>query len=475
MAEPRRGAAPVSLPPLPAGGTQPRLRWLPSQRAPWAWLALAVAAALARLAGLQGHQGLALAAGGVALLMLGWMALDGWRAQRALRLHPITLSRRVPRALALGVAQTVQLRLGHQGPLNWQAEVFDGIDPGFDAHGLPARLPLAAGKVQTLDYQLMPRHRGAATLGRTQLRLRSPGGWWTLAFELGEPAPLKVFPNFAALARYAWLASDQRLAEIGVRSAARRGLGSDFRQLADYQPGDPVRHIDWKATQRRGKPVVRQYQDERDQRVVFLLDCGRRLRADDRTGAHQAQHFDHVLNALVLTAHVALKAGDEVGLLTFAHAPGQARRLAPRKGQAALDGLLAALHDLEPSTEHPDYQEAARALMRAMPRRALVVLLTHFRDEDGGELAPALRLLRSRHVTVVANLREPMLAELASQPLTGQQAVAEVATAHAFEQARRDALRRLPDPQGLSLDVPPAELAGALVSRYLAVKRKQLL
>ncbi len=419
------------------------------------------------------HVGLGLVLG----LGGGWLAWDAWRARRAWTAHPLQLQRQLPRVLALGVAHTVTIRLQlpAEAAAPWEGTLFDGVDPQCDSSGLPAPFRIQPGESLTLTYTLWPRHRGAGRLGAARLRLRSPGGGWLMQVALGAPVAFKIYPNFAELARFAWLASDQRLAEMGIRQAARRGSGTDFRQLADYQPGDPVRHIDWKATQRRGRPVVRQYQDERDQRVVFLLDCGRRMRADDRTGPHQAQHFDHVLNALALTAHVALKAGDEVGLMTFGHAPGEGRQLAPRKGLAALDQLLESVHDLQPGTRHPDYADAARQLMRQLPKRALVIWLTNFRDDDAAELAPALRLLRQRHVTMVASLREPVLAELAEQALALPQAAAEVATARWLAQVRADAFARLQDRDGLIIDVPPKALAAALVTRYLTVKRRHLL
>ncbi|OYT86362.1 MAG: DUF58 domain-containing protein [Burkholderiales bacterium PBB6] len=476
LAAAQKAQASPATPPGAQADSRPTVRLLPGRTLP-RWL-LAFAAAHLALAWLAAPATWPHALLAVAVLAgVLWLGLDLWRARRAWQQRPLQVHRPMPRVLALGVAHTVSIRLSlpASAPQPWHGELFDGVDATCDSSGLPASFQLAPGESVTLSYTLWPRHRGAGRLTPPQLRLRSPAGGWQLQVQAGEGVAFKVYPNFSELARFAWLASDQRLAEMGIRQAAQRGGGTDFRQLADYQAGDPVRHIDWRATQRRGKPVVRQYQDERDQRVIFLLDCGRRMRADDRTGPRQAEHFDQVLNALALTAHVALKAGDEVGLMTFGHATGEGRQLAPRKGTAALDQLLESVHDLQPGTQHPDYVDAARNLMRQSPRRALVIWLTNFRDDDVSELAPALRLLRQRHVTMVASLREPVLADLAAQPLQDGPAAAEVATAHWLAQARADAFARLQDRHGLIVDVPPNELAAALVTRYLAVKRQQLL
>ena len=137
--------------------------------------------------------------------------------------------------------------------------------------------------------------------------------------------------------------------------------------------------------------------------------------------------------------------------------------------------MMARLYDIEPGTDHSDYLEAARDVMRLQRKRALVIMLTNFRDEDAAELAPALKLMRTRHLVLVASLRERVLREIAGQPLGGAERAVEVAGAHWFEQARRDAFRRVTGQDALSVDVEPRDLPVALVNRYHAVKRSRLL
>ncbi|MEP7099441.1 MAG: DUF58 domain-containing protein, partial [Burkholderiales bacterium] len=262
------------------------------------------------------------------------------------------------------------------------------------------------------------------------------------------------------------------------------GAGTDFKQLAEYKAGDSIRHIDWKATLRHKRAIVREYQDERDQTVLFLLDCGRRMRADEGAVANGGgSHFDEALNALMLLAHVALKEGDAVGAMTFGTDPADARHFAPRKGHASLNSLIAAIYDIEPRATHSDYLTAAADLMRVQRKRALIVVLTNFRDEDSAEIEPALRLMRSKHLVLLASLRERVLREMAEQPLGhgsaggvgGDAKAIEIAGAHLFAQTRRDAFARLATRDGLLIDVEPAELPAQLVNRYRAVKRAGLL
>jgi uncharacterized protein (DUF58 family) len=289
---------------------------------------------------------------------------------------------------------------------------------------------------------------------------------------LGTEERRRVYPDFAQVARYAWLAGDRRLQEIGIKSYRQRGSGTDFKQLSEYRLGDSVRHIDWRATLRQSRPIVREFQDERDQCVMLLVDCGRRMRADDRGGAVGTSHFDQVLNAVMLLAYVALHQGDAVGAMTFGTPPGEDRSFPPAKGVRALNALMTELFDVQPTPTHSDYLAAAQTLLRRQRRRALVIFLTNFRDEDSPELGQALRLLRSRHLVLLASLRERIVGELAAQPLTSGEAAIEVASAHLHEQSRRDAFDRLSGADAaLMVDAEPDRLAVTLVNRYHALKR----
>jgi uncharacterized protein (DUF58 family) len=381
------------------------------------------------------------------------------------------LRRRLPSAFAIGVSRPVQLLIDIQGTDSWQCTLYDHIDASLLTEVFPIQLTLPGGRRVETTYTAVPTRRGEVTFAPADLRVRSRWGFCELLERLGETDVRRVYPDFTQVARYAWLAGDRRLQEIGIKTYQQRGQGTDFKQLAEYQLGDAVRHIDWRATLRVGKPIVRQFQDERDQCVMLLVDCGRRMRADDREKGLGTSHFDQVLNAVMLLSYVALKQGDAVGALTFGTPAGQGRSFAPRKGAHALNALMAELSDVEPTPTHSDYVAAAQDLLRRQHKRSLVVVVTNFRDEDSAELSQALRLLRSRHLVLLASLRERIVGELLDQPLTDGAAAVEIASAHLYEQSRRDAFNRLANRDGALVDAEPQRLGIEVVNRYHAMKR----
>ena len=450
---------------------------LPSRRTV---IALALAGAVAAVAELAVSarglpDGLVAQVAGVAFgaLLLAFIVDVAWSAW-LLRRHPLAFERQLPSAFALGQPHGVVVTLVNEGAWPWRLQLFDHVPSTMTLRLLPADVAVPARGKLDVRYEITATQRGKVVFDRAAVRVRSRLGLADLQLRIGAAQSVQVYPNFAALSRYAWLAGDRRLAEIGIKTYAARGAGTDFKQLGEYVPGMPTRHIDWNASFRHRRAVVREFQDDRDQAVMFLLDCGRRMRADEQSGT-DGSHFDQALNAAMLLAYVALKDGDAVGAMTFGHDPSQQRHVAPAKGMGALNALVARLHDVEPSPTHSDYLAAARDLMLRVPRRSLVVVLTNFRDEDCAELEAALKLMRTRHLVLLASLKESVVAELVSQPLTDARAVTEVASAHWFERSRAEAFRRLAGRDQLLVDVEPQKLAATLVNRYHAVKRARLL
>jgi uncharacterized protein (DUF58 family) len=399
------------------------------------------------------------------------LAVDLTLSRRWWRQADVRMRRQLPSAFAIGVRQLVHMQFEMAG--SWQPKclVFDHCDPSLRVTGLPAGIALQPEKRVSIGYEVTPTLRGEIHFAPADVRVRSAFGLLELLERVGESESRRSYPNFAQVARYAWLAGDRRLQEIGIKTYQQRGEGTDFKQLAEYRHGDPVRHIDWKATLRQNKPILREFQDERDQCVMLLIDCGRRMRAYDTDDGVGGGHFDQVLNAVMLLSYVALKQGDAVGALTFGTPAGDERIFAPRKGAHALNALMGELYSVQPTPTHSDYVSVAQNLLLRHHKRSLVIVITNFRDEDSSELSQALKLLRSRHLVMLASLRERIVGEMISQTLSAGEAAIDVGGAHLFEQSRREAFNRLAARDALMVDAEPPQLGIELVNRYHAVKR----
>lgn len=422
-----------------------------------AWLALGVAAAIVPPLALLWQ-----AAG----VVLGVAAFADWLLVRA----PLDLglTRDVAGSLPVGVAATVSLKVINRAGRALTLELYDHHPAHALVEGLPQSLTLPPQRSAQLTYRYTPLRRGDIRFTGCDLRVLSPLKLWERQELIETISQARIYPNFAALTRYALLATDNRLSQIGILQRRRRGEGLDFHQLREYREGDSQRQIDWHATARARKLIAREYRDERDQQIVFLIDCGRRMSATD-AGASHLTHFDHVLNAALLLSYVSLRQGDAVGCLTFAtETP---RFFAPRKSGATVSRLLNGLYDIQPGLMAPDYYQAAIDLSVHLKRRALVIVLSNLRDEDDDVLAPALHLLRQRHLVLFASLREPALDAAVQQPVKNLDTALTHAAAQDYVQQRTAAIKRISHHGVMTLDVVPEQLPVALVNRYLDIKR----
>jgi uncharacterized protein (DUF58 family) len=373
------------------------------------------------------------------------------------------ITRRLPGSLALGVPETITLRLRHKGKRPQTITVFDHYPTTLQVEGLPSTVSLATEGYADIRYLARPLERGEAWFRGVQLRLLSPLRLWWQQSHVELENQVRVYPNFAAVAKYTLLAADNRLSQMGIRKHRRRGEGQDFHQLREYRQGDPLRQIDWKASARLRKLISREYQEERDQEIIFLLDCGHRMLARD----DELSHFDHSLNAILLLAYVALRQGDGVGFGNFS---GEQRWLKPIKGISMINHLFNTLYDLQPSTHVPDYAAAATQLLLRQKKRALVVLITNLRDEDNADLLPAIRLLQQRHLVLVASMQEQALSQVLDNRITDFDQALRHAATRDYLQSRGQAVDALRARGIMCLDVIPRDLSVALVNQYLDIK-----
>ncbi len=393
----------------------------------------------------------------ILLAILVGDALLGWRRPR------LDIQRHLRHSLPVGVWSPVTLSLTPQAGRPLRLWLHDHHPAQFEVTAMPSRLQLPDRRRARLSYRVRPQRRGQARFTGVELLVASPLGLWWRKHFYPLPSEIKVFPNFREISHYSLLARDNQLSQLGVRRRPRRGEGNDFHQLREYRAGDALRQIDWKASSRYQRLISREYQYERDQQLVFLLDCGRRMRHEEAGRVH----FDQVLNAMLLLAHVAARQGDAVGFMAF----GGVRRWYPPRKQSDLVGeLLEQVYDLETTPEAADYLGAARELMPLQRRRALVLILTNTRDEDQEDLRQAVKLLTKRHLVVVADLREALLDETIRQPVRDFDGALRFHAVNHYLGVRHRNHERLRHHGAITLDLLAPQLPAALVNNYLAIK-----
>jgi uncharacterized protein (DUF58 family) len=410
-------------------------------------------------------------AGGFLLLDLLWLlafAIDAMRAEGPGR---IEVRREAPIAFALGRPAAVRYRWRHRGAGRLTLLVRERLpEPLGGADGPVRRLLVPPGSGAEEQLVVGPVRRGTGTGGDLALRMLGPWGLAWRQSRLELPWTATVYPAAPGTSLRALPLQVARRREAGLRAIRRPGEGRLFEGLREWVPGDETRIIDWKATARRGKTIARQYEDERRQQVLVMIDAGRLLTAE----VDGVARLEAVVVAALHLARAAVEHDDNIGLMVFADTV--QRYVAPARGRRALRAVLEGLAAAEGRLVESDYPGAFRYLAAHNRKRALTVLFTDVIDRTASDaLVAHAATLRPRHLPLAVTLRDPALEALATAQPSGVAAAFERAAAEELLGAREAALAEMRARGIMVLDVPPASASNAVVERYHQLKRRGML
>ncbi|PYO73407.1 MAG: hypothetical protein DMD64_07400 [Gemmatimonadetes bacterium] len=295
---------------------------------------------------------------------------------------------------------------------------------------------------------------GPLGLGRHRVRMALP---WDVV----------VYPPLVSVRLRASVAEALRRRDAGSKPIRRIGEGRLFESLREWVPGDDLRHIDWKATARRAKVITRQYEAERRQQVLLVLDTGRLMTAE----VGGVSRLEFVVQAALELAYAAAQHDDNVGIMTFAD--GVQHFVAPERGRSGVRRVVDVLAEVQPKLVEPDYPGAFRYLAARNRKRALTVLFTDVIDRFASDaLVANVATLRPRHLPLAVTLRNPELdAAAARRPASARDAFRKAA-AEELLHARDEALGHMRRAGVIVIDVTPERAAQAVVTKYLDLKRR---
>lgn len=382
----------------------------------------------------------------------------------------LTVRRKFDPVLSVRVPNRIEVTLANDGLETIRALVRDEPPPGFLSTRRELRLEIASGRERTFDYTVTPFERGSDYFRGTWLRIDCPMGLAFRQVRLPTEQPVRVYPNVLALREFDLLKHKGRLQQMGIRKSRVRGLGMVFESLREYSEGDDFRKIDWKASARRGKLVVRQFEQERNQAVILVIDIGRKMLSE----VNGVTKLDHTLDSCLMLAHAASAAGDLIGLLVFGDTV--RRYIPPKKGRHQLGFIIEALHDLVAEPIESDPGAAMAYLSSRWKRRALLVSFTDALDlDEAQELVVGFGPTGRRHILLVARVADPGIEERALVVPDDAESLYRKAAALRIIEERKKALSVIESGGLYSLEAEPQDLAAALVSFYFEVKERSLL
>jgi len=399
--------------------------------------------------------------------LLGLVIADLVRTPRPEQIDP---ARVVEPKLSLGADNLVAITINNRSARALRIEVRDEYPYQFSVDQRLLRETAAPLASTELRYHVRPTVRGEYTFGAINLRYVSTLGTFRRQAAYEATETVRVYPNVLDVRKYDLLARKGLLMELGLRHVRSTGTGSEFERLRDYTPDDEFRRVNWKATARRNRPIAVDYETERSQHVVYVLDTGRLM----RPAVGDIAKLDHAINAALLSSYVATLRGDQVGLLTFADEVGV--YLAASKGRGQFYSMLELLYNVRSEPVEADYARALSYLSVKNKRRSLIVIFTDLATLDAARpLIAHTARLATRHLPLVVTMRDPQITALARLPVTEAAAVYQRAVAEQLLDERQVILDTLNRAGVLTLDVEADKLSIAVINKYLELKSRSVL
>lgn len=379
------------------------------------------------------------------------------------RAHDVAVSREMANSLAVGHKSRVQVAIHHPFSSSVRMVITDRCPLELNPINSSTTQVIPAGGALHFEYTVEPRVRGNFALEYVDITCDSPLGFWQGISHVRFATSVRVYPDFAQISRYLQILLAHQTLLIGMRKQHRRGTGLDFHQLREYRQGDQLNHIDWKTTSKRRNLISREFQDERSQQLLFLVDTGKRMHSGDEV----SPLFDQALDAMLLLSYIALQQGDGVSVYCF----GQMTRWIPElKGLSSITRMLHQIYDLHTGTHASDYIEAAENALARHRKRSLVVLLTNFRDDDQ-DLPVALKLLSTRHIVMLANLHESLIDRLHDSEVDTPSTALSVLGIAKYIQERARVVAQCKGACRVVLESKPKDLPINMVNAYWTLKR----
>ncbi len=348
--------------------------------------------------------------------------------------------------------------------------VLDELPVQFQKRDLVFEASIAAWGRHTFEYTVRPLERGVYQYGAVNVFAQSPLGLMERRFRLEQAKEVAVYPSYLQLRKYELLAISDRLTLAGIKRIRRVAQHAEFERIKEYVSGDDRRTVNWKATARRGRLMVNQFQDERAQQVFTIIDSGRVMKMP----FEGLSLLDYAINAALVISSIAMRKEDKAGLITFSDRVYDVIPASRQRGQ--MHKILRTLYAQKTDHRETDMESLYVAVRREVHQRSLLLLFTNYESVNAMQRQlPYLQRLGRQHLVVpIFFVNTELDADLKALPRNTEDVYVHTITEKTVFEKRL--IARELERHGLpAILCRPQDLTVSVINKYLEIKARGLL
>jgi uncharacterized protein (DUF58 family) len=362
----------------------------------------------------------------------------------------------------------ISLYLENRYAFKIKAEVIDEIPHQFQRRDILFKTIINAGEQAVVTYELRPVKRGTYSFGTINTFVKNTIGFISRRYKFNQSANVAVYPSYLQMRKYQLMAISNRLSEVGVKKIPRIGHSMEFEQIKEYVAGDDYRTLNWKATARKGQPMVNSFTDEKSQQIYCVIDKGRLMKMP----FEGLSLLDYAINTALVLSNVALTKQDKAGIITFSERIGTF--LPANKKAVQMQSILEVLYNQKTRYLESDFEQLYSTLRRKVNHRSLVVLFTNFESLSGMRRHLSyLRKIAQHHLLLIVFFENTELKTLLTTPAANLEEVYTKTIAEKFAFEKRLIAKELQQYGIISILTPPQQLTINAINKYLELKAKQ--
>lgn len=378
--------------------------------------------------------------------------------------------RDVPEKLSNGDENLISIYLENRYLTPVYVKLADEAPDQFQRRDIEYSLYMPSGASRTLQYKLRPTRRGTYSFGAINCYVSSPLRIVQRRMKFTQDTTVPVYPSFMQMRQYELLAISSRLTMIGIKKIRRIGQNMEFDQIRDYVMGDDPRTVNWKATARRSRLMVNQYQDEKAQPVYSVIDMGRVMRSPFM----ELTLLDYAINASLVISNIAILKNDKAGIITFSHRTDAV--LKAERASTQMFKILELLYRQKTGFLESNFESLYAAIKRKINQRSLIILYTNFESLSSmHRQLPYLRRIHKSHLLVVVFFMNAELKAYTELPSATAEDVYLKTIARKFAYEKRQIVKELKAYGIQSVLTTPENLTVNVINKYLELKARGMI